>query len=537
MKRHVAVTIAALIACQQAAGQDIQLQPPRWSPLDFRADLPRFLPTSFPGLTAPVKRAAPGLFWSAGNPAGLAWEVGDTRSDYWLTHSAKKGDYRRPLDAPQVSSTQVNAAARGALTPDAGAIGDVLTENRQLAPGPRVDQLEANGSSPLVLADTALASMRTTRARLQGAGGWSVGDWAAGVSAGYETEDLHTEREGFVRLDRRAGPGVLVGIARRFRGQFDLAIGAHAGFQRSAETGDFVAESEQGRVFPLEGYRDVPPIDVRTTYYQRLEQRAQFSGAEAAGGLLGMRWSAGAEYASRRDATWHAEIDNPLKDEWKADAWTVQGDVSRSLLGGIELSVILRSTALAGDLTLASDSAGASFHSHERTSDLGIGIRPPAVGRVATHLLAAIRDERRAGDDVSANTHSDLHTREPALAAAATYAATDRISIRAGLALAWYRAQGGIPSADGHGIAFQRFLYPELALSAAPANTRAAHVLASWQIKNTVSGWGLFTFETTSPTQSAIALSPLTAGQHRLTQRALVGVSIRPHGSSRPLDE
>jgi hypothetical protein len=508
--RWIALSLVALAGTRLGA-QDASSQLPRWSPLQARADLPRFLPSSFSDASPAWARSLEsGLFWTAGNPAALAWEVPPSRSDYRLTRANEQGEYRRPLDAPQTQFTRASASAQQPLTASSGVIGNILAESRTLGPGPRVDQAEANGSSPLVLVDTALAAMRSTTARLQGAGGWHVGRWAAGISAGYETRELHTENDGFVRRIRAVIPGAIVGVARLIAGRLDLTLGAHAGLRRMAETGDFVNEFARGRLFQLRGYRDVAPIDVSTFYYQRFEERTRFAGAELAGRLFGARWVAGAEKASRHEATWHATAsDNPLTDRWAADGWTYRASGERRVGDRTVVTVHGRTSTLAGALMMSDESIGPSFDAHERLSEIQVGVRMQVSTQLGSVTSLSLRDEQRTRDDHAVNIRTDLAASEPTIGQSFYYAVTPRTSIIAGVTASWYRSRGSLPEPFARGTVYQTYVAPELALYASPANALTSHAEVRWRTWGAAVAWLAVESGAVSPTvTSSLALRP-----------------------------
>lgn len=153
-----------------------------------------------------------GIFSLTSNPAALAWEAAPAYSDYAVEHRGQRGDYRRPLDAAQSSEILLGASGAARTGSDGGVVGAIREESDRLSPGARVDQSQPFGSSPLVLADTTASAVSATAVDIVGAGGWSLGPFAAGISGAYDTQSLHTDAPGSLgkpRSRRQDSPSAL----------------------------------------------------------------------------------------------------------------------------------------------------------------------------------------------------------------------------------------------------------------------------------------------------------------------------------------
>lgn len=436
-----------------------------WSPITSRAELPRSLPSAaLEPWSMWNPRLPVGLFATSGNPAALAWELTDTRSDYSITRIGETGAFHRPLDPESQITSQLAASARTRLGARVGMIGDIVEEEAGFSPGPRADQPEPYGSSPLVMADTTASSMSSTRTRLEGAGGWRMGDWGAGVAAAYDTYDLHTDRAGFVRGTRVATPGIILGAARRFKAPTRLVIGINGGESGSAQTTGFDVLTAPGELIPLQGYRNTQPIFVQPRYRQRLDARTRFAAMQSAASVLGASVVGGVDVSRREEVTSHSETNNPMTDRWTANGVSFQFMAERELESVGELRITAHSTMVTGALRVATDS-GVSFTARERGTDVAVELRTPISPDVETLITLALIDERHVRIDSIAPAETNLHSREPIMRLSAQYAVAPRFTILAGIAGGWYRSTGAIPQSVAS-AAYAQYIAPEVAMYA-----------------------------------------------------------------------
>jgi hypothetical protein len=469
-----------------AVGQTSWPSAPKWSAIAPRADIERVLPFAPVDLMRVWQPRLPlGIFSLTSNPAALAWEAAPTHSDYAVEQHGQRGDYRRPLDAAQSSEILLGASGATRMGANGGVLGGITEENDRLSPGARVDQSQPFGSSPLVLADTTASPMSATAVDIVGAGGWSLGPFAAGISGAYDTQSLHTDRAGFVRQTQITTPGLTLGVAVRAGTPLHLVLGAHTGTQRQSQTTNFLELTEQGLLYQLQGFRDASLIQVKQSYYQRFDERTNFVGGALAGDVIGARWLLGIEGATRHDLTTHAEASAALMDRWRTNGTTVTAGVERTIESAT-IRAVVRSTAVSGALQMSSDSLGPSLTSRERASFGQLEVLTPIGARTALLVSAAVLDERLTRADTLEGVLLDLNWRDPVVGATVSYRLSSRVAVLLGLAGGWHNAAGHIPRATDRDVAYRTFIAPEIAIYASPATATSAQLGFACQLTGTL---------------------------------------------------
>jgi len=525
------VIVSLAVCAAPLAAQQTFSNWPVWSPLAPRADVQRaalFATSAFPDLWQ--DRLPVGVFSVSGNPAGLAWELDDrSRAEFAAEYGRVAGEYRRPFDAEEQSAAALRVGGRAPAAGNGRVIGDIAEEEWRLSPGPRVDQSQPFGSSPLVLSDTTAAPMRATAVRMYGAGGWPLagGRMAIGVSAAYDTRSLHTRDDGFVRQSQFTTPGALVGIAARLGTTADLVLGLHVGVRHAAATTEFSELAAQGQLYQLQGFREALPIEVQQSYYQRFDERSGFWGAQLSGRVSRLRWVAGAERAVRRDATTHAQQTKALVDRWRATGTAISLGLEFPIERGT-LRATYHSTALQGALRMADDSTGPSFQSRDRGTTARVEVLWPAHERLTFQLGSMIQDIRFVREDTAIGIRMNLLTRMPIIGASASYAATSRGSVVFALSRGFHRANGRIPRVSDLGPGYGAFIAPEIAIYGSPASVSAVQAGFRWVFSRSVSAFLLA--ESSSFAPEGFALLQERPGGTRGSRRAVATIVLsRPN--------
>lgn len=155
-----------------------------WSPLAPLADLSQVLPTTGarPDLVgAPAPRI--GLWWTAGSPAALPFEVVDRRSMFRGVGGWTDGTYRRALDPDDVTAFQASGLAWTPIASSGGAAATVLVDQEHAGALPYAATLMPYTTDPLVVTDTTIPARRRVRARVEAAFAWRVRKWGRGSRA------------------------------------------------------------------------------------------------------------------------------------------------------------------------------------------------------------------------------------------------------------------------------------------------------------------------------------------------------------------
>jgi hypothetical protein len=338
-----------------------------WSPLAPVADLPRTMPVA-PALPALLTAPAPrvGLHWSAGNPAGLAFEGADEWGDFTMGYASEAGDFRRPLDPGEVHSGMLAGSGWRPLGPGAVS-GGVALQRTGLGGDAFANARTPYRSSPHTSADTSGADMVELVTRVEGAGGWRVGGWGLGLAIGYETFDGRTDVSPTPRFRRGGAPAATVGVVRALSA--GVVVGAHARIQGDVETLSVSSpRTDVARVYPLEGYTNPVGVDYSTGgYNRRIEGDAYAFGLSASFRALDARWVAWGEVSERRERQSSQFLSDPPSDDWRTSGTTAGLAAARPIAGDRWLVVAnVTWTRVTGEATrVALEEEGVLFEATE----------------------------------------------------------------------------------------------------------------------------------------------------------------------------
>jgi len=511
-----------------AQGRDLPAWMADWSPVDSHADLPRLLPSAsdaLPLLLLPAPRL--GLFWQAGNPGALPAEVGPEYSNFMGARSGQSGDYRRPLDPGGDALTQVSALSWKPIGRRAAAIGRIVVDQELQDPGTYADQAQPYTSNPFAVTDTAQSPMRRIRLRMEGAAGAKVGAWGLGAALGYETRNDYTRHATFIRFDRAVTPAATFGITRSF-GDSGLVLGAHGRWSGGAETVNMNRLTENGRVYQLEGYADVPAMDV-PQYYRRTESDEVSGGGGASGAVAGARWVVFGEAARYREGLFSAtNTDNPPSDHWETHTWSVGAAIQRSLGDRWLVTVLGRYTKLTGNGDLVADSGAVVFRAREHSASGSAEIRllPTADGWTGVAVLSVVQ-ARRDRTDTVAGIWTDLETLTPGIALEAGRTVLKRLFVSAGVAYASYEPRGAIPEPLARGPAYQTMIAPEIEVEATQAAVQAYSLSVRWQVRDAMAVWASARSESLAPTTSGLLrVAAFRPDGSRIATSVVFGVAL-----------
>ncbi len=533
MKRAALAALAVALAPSLGAAQGVALVPERdlpawltqWSVLAPRADLPRRLPgVSTSAVPATLFGRTPiGLFWTAGNPAGLARGVDSSRTDFIAAMARTRGDFRRPLDPGGSDLTQIAASSWRQIDPKLTVLGRVVLDQERFDPGTRADETEPYPTSPFVTTDSGTTPSRRTRARLEGVAGWALGPWSLGADLGYEARDHQTIEAGFVRRSRQAMPGLAIGAARQVGG---IRFGLAGRYRHRAETVLLAERAAEGQVVALEGYRDVRPLSVQQSYYRLIEEDVPSMTLGAEGTLGRGRWVLFGEVAGLRERRTRQEQDNPAYDRWNADSWTAGWAYQRPLGRRWILTADGRYTQLTGHGDLALDSAATVFTANERVAAARIELRllPDAHGWTALMALTG-RYERRVRNDSIALVGSRFTISAPGVAVEIGRAVGRRVTLIGTVAVTGSVATSAIPAPLSRGAVYRQLIAPELDLLARNATPIAFGGVVRWRAPSGTALWLSGRVERVTP--RGTSPSGFGPGGNRSAGEVMFGVELR----------
>jgi hypothetical protein len=522
------------VACLTASGLAAQAQDAEqsaqpswletWSPLAPRAELPRHLPW-VDAVSASLLLPAPrvGLFWTAGNPAGLRGELADNWTDFALATGHESGTLRRPLDPGASTNRQASGIGWAPLDSRLALLGRVIFDQERFDPGAHADHVDAYPSSPFVTLDTSLTATRRTRARLEGALGLQLAKWGFGLALGYEAREHETVQAALVRRTRQTLPGGTIGLTRTVG---RLRFGPYARWRNRAETILLVERQEEGLVIQLEGLREVQPLDILSLYYRRIEEDNPSVGWSVAGWLGGGAWTLYAERSWLRERLTRQEADKPAQDRWDARAWSAGGAYQRRVGRRSLITVDARYTTLRGDGDLALDSTGVIFRAAERAflGSAEVRVQPDTVGW-AFVVGVQVRWEYRLRDALTVPIAAEVTGLTTGVSVEVGRVFSPRLFATATLAYAGYSANSSFPAPTALGPVYRTYVLPEYDLASRPAHPMLGAVGVRWTVGPRTSLWFTGTAERVSTSKPGpTSFGPVGS---RSVVGATVGVTLR----------
>jgi hypothetical protein len=435
----------------------------------------------------PAPRA--GLFWTAGNPGALPFELDERYSAFRVALDGADGAYRRPLDPARASDVGLRAVAWAPVRARGAAVGRARVSRIDLR-RPLSDYDAPYAGSPYVLMDTAASRLGHTEAALEGAAGWRLGRFGFGLALAYRAQHSRTEAAPVPRVLSAADPGASVGAV--WRASARLRLGLHGRWRAHAERVLLYSVAASSRVYWLQGYFEARPQDIAAGFYQRrLERDGLAASLSAAGEAAGATWTAFVERGDQEERQHPPGDNDPASDIWTTDAWTVGAAVQRSL--GARASAMLsgRYIALSGRARRGDLPDTVTFVADESVLDVGADIVIAPAGARGPQLAGrvVIRRENRARRDQIALLRSDLACWTTGFGVAVAYRPWPTFAVAAGGALARYGAGGVIPDPAGLGPAYRAYVAPELALQASDARATAATLSVLWAVLPAGSLW------------------------------------------------
>jgi hypothetical protein len=452
----------------------------RWSPLATIADLPTVLPAQWLALPSlldsPAHRV--GAAWTAGNPAGLAEEVGNNRSDIWVSRASDQGEYRHPLDAVRRSALALGLG--GERTAGTGGVAGRITVHDQRLESSHAVGVNPFTSSPHALSDSAGVDMRQSLVRLEGAGGWSLGSLDMGLSVGYQAWDGRSAADANPRFQRGSVAGFTIGALHPVAA-LGLRAGLHLRMQTSAETFSRTARTEVVRLVPILGYgepvpRNFAPVASRPA---RVEREASALGFSAAGDVGRIGWAAFAERSRSREEQSTGFVNKPPIDIWEASALEVGGAARGSAARRSEWIVDVRWMQLEGSAVRPDFAAeGVLFGATEGRFSSALELRTQVGDGWTIAARAGTARESRKRSDLLAGLDIAVATWSPGIAGELTSRLGSWIDL--GLAYGMTRGYpvGSLPNPEQLGPGYQRWIAPELALFATPGTAHNAALTA-----------------------------------------------------------
>ena len=491
LRRCAQVVLLALCALPRViAAQPVMERPDRdlpawmtrWSPLGEIGSLSRTMPSA--GFNTPLLMLPPpklGLFWSGGNPAGLAWDVSDRRAELIVGSGAEGGTYKRPLDPRELSEVRSSGSGWRKLGETGAAVGSSGIARTYLDPSGESDLFSPYASPRLVVTDTSRTAVRRTHARLDGAAGWRLGDWGIGIALGYDTKTSESDEAAFVRRVRAVRPAASVGVGRQLTEW--LTVGVHSTQQAGEEVVLLTPAGALGVVHQLEGYRAVPAVVISSIPHYRRVSRASARNAVSVTGRVGStQWAAYGADVRRVDHFAGSQVDNPITEDWHSSGREAGVSVQRPLWGGLGLLTAEgRAQQVTGQGTLLGPS-GTGLRTDEWRVEGSAELRlVDAFDRWSAVLRVGHSYEDRVVNDSAAAVRSHLRGMSPTFSGEFERPVGRGFVLTGGVAHTRFSGTGTIPDAAGHGPLYQRIFAPELDMMTSDIGVWALQGTVRWR--------------------------------------------------------
>jgi hypothetical protein len=480
-----------------------------WSPLNYLADLPRELPGRAATFSELLLMPAPriGVFWTAGNPAGLPFEVGDEHVQFGFGLLNASGDCRRPLDAGKVVRRRFSGLGWGELGERGGVIGRAVVEQTNLKDGAFADVLLPYGSNPFIVMDTTGHELGRTAARLEGAGGWRVGRLGLGLSLGYEAAETRTVASPVPRLNRGSATGVAGGVSHELLGDGRLRLAVAGRWRRAVERIQVTLVAAQTRLYQLEGYAEPVPLDPGSRYDRRLEREAWGFDLAVAGRALDGSFVGFARTEEMQEIQFNRMYESdPPHDRWDASGWTVGAAAQRPFAGErLLVTGWVRYSVLEGE-THRWDIDDVTFRATEKSFKADLELRVLALqGWEAAGHLSLVRDYRTRLD-ILGRLRSVIHDWQPGAGIEVVRSLGPRFALSAGALLAGYAPSGGIPNPSFMGPVSLQYVAPELTLQVTGGRITKFRLGGRWQATAGLAFWAQGEYASLTPTEGAVTI-------------------------------
>ena len=456
-------------------------------------------------LTAPEPRT--GLFWTGGNPAGLAHEVADPWTAFRTARSRTSGSFHRPLDPVAETGLGLSGISWRPVDDWGAAIGRVSVGRSESDPSAFGKMLSPYGGSPFALADTGFTAMRRVETRLEGGLGVRLGRWAVGVGVGYEATDNRTSEDPLLRVGHQSATGVTLGVSRSL-GPPGLRAAAYGRWRGEAETLQMISVEASGQILLLQGLTEPDVVALRRGSFFRRRDRTRWAGglglADQEGGF---RWTVSGGPVSSEERWARADLADPSEESvWKSDGHEARAAASHRLGPSWRAVYHLGWSSASGEARTP-DSEEVVFRGEEERLGAGAWIRYRA-GATGWRGAASLRIDRgswTAADRIVA-TSADLTVQDLTARLGAAYAG-DRWAGGLEYGVTFHDARGSIPTPAAIGEGYETIVSPALGLYSTPSTTHRVGATGRWRAAGGVGVWLRLDYLRREPDTGAVRLT------------------------------
>ena len=482
-----------------------------WSPLRPVADVPRGLlraPLAPGVLDAPPPPS--GAFVLSGAPGGLARDLagnslsGDSSrfSELRLRGAGEQGDFRRPFDFGDSRVGQLSGHGWAPVGRSGVAIGRFVLDRETSDESGNTTRSAPYGGSPFVIADSVTPPMRRTRARLEGALGWRLGQWGVGGAAGIDSREQHTVDFPLRRTGRDVLPAIMLGADRGLP-WLGLRIGAYWRWTEPIETNLLNARPAETQVYPVQGIEEPQSLHITSgqTVFTRIERHATATGGSMQLDMFGARVVVTHERGDRAEDQFTPGGRDRIAERWRAEGSETRAMLQRRWGRRVRVTLVASDESANGDATRP-DLTGVSYRGSDRRRAAEADVRS-AVGPVwDVGATGGATQVERTGVDFVATDAAATRVLTP-FGSAELARRWSWGALALGASGAWSSPSGNIPSLEGRGPYYRRFIAPTLAYEAADASAVAGWVTATVGFRGAVL-LGSVRAERASPSSSGL---------------------------------
>ena len=462
-----------------------------------------------------------GLFWTAGNPAGLVLEPRPERFTYNAASTIEGGDFRRALDPKTASETALGAFGWKKLGQVGAGIGAArLTRFEQGSLFSNAD-LPYSGT-PFIPVDTAGSDVGGAKVSAAGSGSWRVGDFALGIAAGYRARRMRTVAAPVPRLLSAADPGLAIGLA--WAPTARIRMGVHSRWRAHAERLLIYSLAASSRVYLLQGYREPSPQDIASGLYsRRMDREGLLHTVSIAGDLTSISWALFVSQGNEVERQHSQNTNDPPTDAWSTSAVAAGASLLRKGEQGATFFISGRFKTSIGRATTAQVPDTTAFrHSGVRAYGVAQAIIPLSNMLTALGTFSGAWEEARRHDELQ--RVRSVVGRQIAALQVGLVLHVGVVNARVSTGVLSRGAGGGIPDPRQIGPAVERFVAPTLAWEVSDAAGWSGEVLLSLDVGQAHRAWVRSTFVMIAPSPRAARLEWTPSGE-RYSVGVTVGIS------------
>lgn len=497
-----------------------------WSTQGLVGEIPEGVAGVETGLFGLLVKPAPrsGLFWTAGNPGAIPWEVAEQWSSLAVERWAEEGSYRRPLEARRLRRNVVGGVGWRPL--GEGGVAGRLSAARDALGRPAVSNVSLPyRSNPHVVLDTTGAPLARTAVGLEGAAGWRRGRAGFGLALGYETQHTRTEQAPVPRSIRGVSPSLALGTSVEVRP--GLRAGLHGRWQAATQEVTIYSVSAVNRVYQLEGYGEPRPRDVQSVYRRRMEREGSEIVLSFGGALGGVPWVAFGGFSNAREDQWNQlRTQDPPKDVWTISGRRLGLAAEPSLWDGAEAVASVAHLSLEGESTRIDPSDITAFRAEHSRLIVETTFRYDIGGTWQGALQASVSRDARRREDLLERATTDLTVWSGLGGVEVGRELSGQVGASLGVSFGWRSPSGSVPYPFELGPVYRSWLAPAVALEASEAHTYGGAFTLRWRRGSRTAFWVKVEGRSLSPTEGEQAPSLVPTGSRtwwRISLGALRG--------------